>query len=182
MNKLFRLLRVLLSARWGAALAPTDVSRVRFRVLPNDLDLQKHMNNGVYLSIMDLGRVDLMARSGVWRALRARGYYPVIVSSTITYRRSLDPWQSYTLESRVIAIDEIAGYVEQRFVRDGEVCARGIIKARFLKRSGGLVPVPELLELFRLDPAEHPLPPWLAEWSAAVALPSRRDPAPSVWE
>jgi len=91
MNKLLRLLWLMWRARRAPRLAPTDVSRVPFRVLPNDLDLQKHMNNGVYLSIMDLGRMDLMVRSGVWRELSARGYYPVVVSSTITYRRSLGP-------------------------------------------------------------------------------------------
>lgn len=182
MNKLFRLLWLMWRARRGPRLAPTDVSRVPFRVLPNDLDLQNHMNNGVYLSIMDLGRMDLMVRSGVWRELSARGYYPVVVSSTITYRRSLDPWQSYTLETRIVGLDEIAGYVEQRFVRGGEICARAVIKARFLKKSGGIVPIPELAELFGLDPAHHPLPDWLAEWSTAAALPSRREPAPSVWE
>lgn len=182
MNKFFRLLWLMWRARRGPRLAPTDVSRVSFRVLPNDLDLQNHMNNGVYLSIMDLGRMDLMVRSGVWRELSARGYYPVIVSSTITYRRSLDPWQSYVLESRIIGIDDVAGYMEQRFVRDGEICARGVIKARFLKKGGGLAPVPELVELFGLDPADHPLPEWIERWGSDVALPARREPAPSVWE
>ncbi len=148
MNKLLRLWWVLWRARRGAALDPTDVSTVRFRVLPNDLDLQGHMNNGVYLSMMDLGRMDLMVRSGVWRELSARGYYPVVASSTITYRRSLDPWESYDLESRIV----------------------------------GIVPVPELVELFGLDPDHHPLPQWLAEWSSNAALPSRRDSAPSVWQ
>lgn len=182
MNKLFRLLWLMWRAGRGERLAPTAVSRVRFRVLPNDLDLQRHMNNGVYLSIMDLGRMDLMVRSGVWPELRRRGYYPVVASSTITYRRSLDPWQAYTLETRLVGIDDVAAYVEQRFVRDGEIYARGVIKARFLKVSGGLVPIPELADLFGLDPDHHPLPEWLAEWSGNAALPSRREPAPSIWE
>lgn len=181
MNKLFRFWWVLWRARRASRLAPTDVGSVRFRVLPNDLDLLGHMNNGVYLSLMDLGRMDLMVRAGVWRELSARGYYPVIVSSTITYRRSLDPWQKYELESRIVGIDDIAAYVEQRFVREGEICARAVIKARFLKKSGGIVPIPELAELFGMDPENHPLPDWLADWSGNAALPSRRDPAPSDW-
>jgi acyl-CoA thioesterase FadM len=181
-NKLLRFLWVLWRARRATPLAPTDVGSVRFRVLPNDLDLQRHMNNGVYLSLMDLGRIDLMVRSGVWGELTARGYYPVIVSSTITYRRSLELWQTYELESRIVGIDDIAAYVEQRFVRDGEIVARAVIKARFLKKSGGIVPIPELAELFGMDPQNHPLPAWLAEWSGNAALPSRREPAPSVWE
>ena len=86
------------------------------------------------------------------------------------------------IESRIVGIDDIAGYVEQRFVRDGEICARGVIKARFLKKSGGIVPIPELAELFGLDPDNHPLPDWLAEWSSSVTLPPRREATPSVWE
>jgi acyl-CoA thioesterase FadM len=182
MNRLLRLWWVMLRARRAALLAPTEVGRVPFRVLPNDLDVQRHMNNGVYLSLMDLGRVDLMVRSGVWRELTARGYYPVIVSSTITYRRSLELWERYELESRMVGIDDIAGYVEQRFVRDGEICARAVIKARFLKKTGGVVPIPELAEIFGLDPVNHPLPAWLADWSRQASLPTRREPAPSVWE
>ena len=63
----------------------------------------------------------------------------------------------------------------------GEICARAVIKARFLKKTGGVVPIPELAELFSLDPDSHPLPAWLAEWSGQAALPPRREPAPSVW-
>ena len=178
----FRLVWLSIRARFGERIQPTDVARTTFRVWPTDLDVLKHMNNGVYLSIMDLGRIDLMARSGAWPRLQKRGYYPVVVSSTITYRRSLEPWQRFTLESRIVGLDDVAGYVEQRFVRDGEVCARGVIKARFLKKSGGIVPIPELAELFGLDPEHHPLPSWLADWSAAASLPPRREPTPSVWD
>ena len=181
MNKILRLLRVMLAARRRPPLAPTDVGTVRFRVLPSDLDVQGHMNNGVYLSLMDLGRMDLMVRSGVWRELSTRGYYPVVVSSTITYRRSLDPWQRYEIESRIVGIDDIAGYVEQRFVRDGEICARGVIKARFLKKSGGIVPIPELAELFGLDPDNHRATktPNCAFWGVG-ALPAQCAPLHSL--
>jgi len=61
-----------------------------------------------------------------------------------------------------VGIDDIAGYVEQTYFWDGEICARGVIKARFLEKSGGIVPIPELVELFGLGPVDHPLPQWLA--------------------
>jgi acyl-CoA thioesterase FadM len=38
-------------------------SVVRFRVWPGDLDFNLHMNNGRYLTLMGLGRLDLMARA-----------------------------------------------------------------------------------------------------------------------
>ena len=180
-NMILRLLLLSIRSRFGPRVKPTDVARTRFRVLPTDLDILRHMNNGVYLSIMDLGRIDLIARSGVWPALRSRGYFPVVVSSTITYRHSLEPWQRFEVESRIVGLDDVAGYVEQRFVRDGEICARAIVKARFLKKSGGSVPIPELAELFGLDPDDHLVPDWLARWSADTSLPPRREPTPSVW-
>lgn len=50
-----------------------EESRVAFCVWPNDCDLNLHMNNGRYLSLMDLGRVYLTAQSGLLReALRRR--------------------------------------------------------------------------------------------------------------
>lgn len=178
----FRLVWLSIRARFGERIQPTDVARTTFRVWPTDLDVLMHMNNGVYLSIMDLGRIDLMARSGAWPRLQKLGYYPVVVSSTITYRRSLEPWQKFIVESAIIGLDDKAGYVEQRFVRDGEIHARAIVKARFLRKSGGTVPMHELAELFGLDPANHPLPEWVREWSTRAALPTRHEPAPSTWE
>lgn len=178
----FRLLWLTIRTRFGQQIAPTDVARTAFRVWPTDLDVLMHMNNGVYLSIMDLARIDLMARSGAWSRLRKLGYYPVVVSSTITYRKSLEPWTRFEVETAIIGLDDKAGYVEQRFVRGGEIHARAIVKARFLKKSGGTVPMDELAELFGLDPANHPLPEWVREWSTRAALPTRREPAPSTWE
>jgi len=59
--------------RNGPRLDPHEVGRLTFRVLPTDLDVLGHMNNGVYLSIMDLGRMDLLQRSGVWSRLLGAG-------------------------------------------------------------------------------------------------------------
>jgi hypothetical protein len=41
-----------------------DESRVTFRVLPTDCDVNFHLNNGRYLAFMDLGRLHLTAQIG----------------------------------------------------------------------------------------------------------------------
>ena len=55
---------VMLSARKRLRrrghLPPTGVSRIRLTTLPTDIDLLRHMNNGRYLSLFDLGRWDLL--------------------------------------------------------------------------------------------------------------------------
>jgi acyl-CoA thioesterase FadM len=151
------------------------------RVLPTDLDILGHMNNGVYLSIMDLGRMDLMIREGFWAKLRAQKMYPVMVSETITFRRSLHPWQRFILETRVIGVDDKAVFVEQRFVVDGEIAARAMTRARFLQTGGPTVSIERLSELAGVDLTTFELPVWATAWAEATALPQRRDPAPSIW-
>ena len=168
--------------RWrGPRLGIHDVARATFRVLPTDLDVFRHMNNGVYLSIMDLGRLDLLQRSGLWARFDRLGFYPVVGSETITFRRSLQPWQRYTLETKIIGYDAKAVYVEQRFVVGGEIYATGFVRGRFLRRSGGTVSMSELADATGIDVTGQDVPQWLHRWAADVALPPSRAVATSDW-
>lgn len=170
-----------MSAR-RAKVGPFDVVRTPFRVLPTDLDIYRHMNNGRYLSIADIARFDLLKRNGLYEQLSRRGWYPVVASSTISYRKSLMPWQRFVVESRFLGYDERAVYLEQRFVVKGEVYARLFIRGRFLKRGGGHVSMDDLIATVGVAPHEVEVPEWLLEWGTDVALPSTRTPAPSRWE
>lgn len=114
------MLHALLS-KFGVRLDPYDVAYTRFRVLPTDLDIFKHMNNGVYLSIFDIGRFDMFARNGVWKIFTERAWYPVVGSETITFRKSLRLGTRFIVESRILGFDNKAVYVEQRAVVGGEV-------------------------------------------------------------
>jgi acyl-CoA thioesterase FadM len=178
---LLRTLLMMISSRRKPRTHFTEVGRVVMRVMPNDLDLLGHVNNGIYLSLMDLGRMDLMIRSGNWQQLRKLGWYPVAASVTATYRRSLRLWQRYTLETKVIGFDERAMYVEQRFVRDNELYVAAIMRARFLKKSGGTVSVAEMGEFAGVDPSTMPIPEWIAAWARDAALPPAKASFASDW-
>jgi len=167
--------------RNGPRLDPHDVARMAFRVLPTDLDVLGHMNNGVYLSIMDLGRMDLLQRSGVWSRLFRAGFFPVMADETISFRRSLMPWQRFTLETRIVGYDAKAVYVEQRAVVEGQIYARATSRGRFVKKTGGTVTMAEVAEVTGIDITGHPLPEWTARWATDVALPAARAAAPSEW-
>ena len=179
------LLRTILHAwisRFGKRIGHYDVAYTRFRVLPTDLDILRHMNNGVYLSIFDVGRFDMLRRNGIWQVFAERGWYPVVASETITFRKSLQLWQQFVVESRIIGFDEKAVYVQQRAVVGGEIYAEAFIKARFLKRTGGTVSIDELLDAVGPIPPQIHLPEWLGRWGDDVKLPATRAEAPSVWE
>jgi len=185
-NVLWRTLLVILRARLAKRthpLAPTAISRIRLTTLPTDIDVLRHMNNGRYLSLFDLGRWDLLVRSGLADATRAQGWYPVVASETITFRKSLELWQRFVVESRFLGHDDRGGlYLEHRAVVDGEIYARAIIRARMLRRSGGTVDHDELFAAVGRPEGLPDVEPWVHEWATASTLPSTRRPAPSDWE
>lgn len=177
-----RLIYQLLSWRSRSKITISDVARRRFRVWPSDLDIYNHMNNGVFLTILDLGRYDHGKRTGIWDVWRKIGWYPVVVAENITFRKSLELWQEFDLESKVIGWTDEAFYFEQRFVRGEEIYARAIVRIRFLKRTRGIVTPQEILEVTPWHGPEPVLPQWVKDWSKASALPKGREPAPSDWD
>jgi acyl-CoA thioesterase FadM len=184
-NVIWRTLLVILRARLRLRreprLAVADIGRIRLTTLPTDLDILRHMNNGRYLSLFDLGRWDLLIRTGMFDAMNSRGWYAVVSSETITFRKSLQLWQRFDVESRFIGHDDRALFVEHRAVVDGEVYARVVVRARMLRRSGGTVPHDELFAALGTPEGVPDIEEWIHDWAAACALPSTRQPAPSVW-
>lgn len=165
MNMYLRMLLFFLRVRGKSPLGIWDTSHASFRVNLADLDVQRHMNNGRYLSIMDLGRMDLMLRSGFWKRIADQGWYPVVAGQTITYRRSLGLWQRFELSTRVLGYDERWIYMEQVFRVGETVHADAVVRARFLRRGGSSVDVDEVLRLAGPVPEDLVLPEWVADWN-----------------
>lgn len=168
MNLFFRLVWVRLAALWRGRVGLWDRVRTPFRVVPTDLDVLFHMNNGKYLSLLDLGRMDLMLRSGFWKQASRRGWYPVVAGQTITYRRSLKLGQRFDLHTQILGMDERWIFLEQHFVVDGQVHAQAVIRARFLKKSGGSVMPDEVAEIAGQMPAGLTVPQWVLDWADAT--------------
>ncbi len=153
-----------------------------FRIWPTDLDIFKHMNNGVYLTLMDLGRFDVLKRTGAWKACKKAHIYPIVVAETITFRKSLTLGQKFTIESGVIGWDDVAFFVQQRFVVNGEIYAEAIVRLRFLKSPKGTPTPAEVIEIIGGWQAPQPqLAQWVLDWDKSITLPKGREPAPSEW-
>lgn len=186
MNVIWRTLLTIWHAkvmlRRRGPVEPATVGRVTLHTLPTDLDLLGHMNNGRYASLFDLGRFDLLIRTGIWDMLNEQRWYAVVASETVTFRKSLELWQRFTVESRLLSHDDKSVYMMHRAVVKGEVYTEMIVRARFLKRSGGIVPHDELFAALGKPDRLPPLKPWVEDWAAASALPSTKAPAPSTWE
>lgn len=150
-----------------------DVASVDFMVLPNDLDTNIHMNNGRYLTIMDLGRFDLVLRSGILRDMVRRKAMPVLSAAQVRWRLPLNPFQKYTLQTQVVCWDEKWVFMEQRFIirggsKEGAVAAIGIVKGSFYDTIQKVtVPTSQLLRALNLDKDSPPMPDHIREWQIA---------------
>jgi acyl-CoA thioesterase FadM len=165
MNLFFRLLWLNIRAQFRPKLRLLDTSVTSFRVWPTDLDPLMHMNNGKYLSLMDLGRLDLMLRSGTWKRLKQAGWYPVVAGQTIAYYKSLNPGKRFEIHSKILGLDDRWGFLQQEFIVDGAVHARAFVRTRFLKRSGGSVHHDEFESVFGAIPGDENVPDWVLEWA-----------------
>ncbi len=167
MNLILRLLYVLARALLRPRLGPLDESVVPLRVLPTDLDTNLHLNNGRYLTLMDLGRVDLLVRLGVVREMRRRGWGGVVASATVRFRRPLNLLQRFDLHTRLLCWDDRWFYMEHRFVRGGETAAVAVIKARFMAEDGRRLPPAEVVAATDHAMDSPPMPPGVREWVEA---------------
>jgi acyl-CoA thioesterase FadM len=121
MNLWLRVLHLIVTSIFRARLDPVrDVSRLTFRVWPHDLDTSLHMNNGRYWTLMDLGRTDMMIRSGLWQPVLRHGWVPVVSAGQIRFRRELRPFRSFTLETRILTWSDSHVVMEHRLVSKAE--------------------------------------------------------------
>ena len=136
MNLYLRLLFVLWKIWRLPRKAVFEESRVAFRVLPTDCDINFHMNNGRYLSFMDLGRLHLVAQIGLLPIIVRKRWGAALAAAEINFIRQLAPFQKFDLVTRVVTWDDKYAYMEQRFESGGVLCAHAFAKGLFLGRAG----------------------------------------------
>jgi len=176
MTQWLRFLWLLLTAPFRRRIPVMATAVLAGRVLPNDCDINLHLNNARYLSIMDLGRLDFMVRTGLLPIIVRNRLRPVIGSATMRWRRSLAPFEKYYLETRVLFWDDRRFWLEQRFRRaDGKTAAIGIVKALFLEKDGTRLPPEQLLATLTDTPPPRPITP---SWADAMSdVEAELDPA-----
>uniref|UniRef100_A0A0K2T8A9 Protein THEM6 n=2 Tax=Lepeophtheirus salmonis TaxID=72036 RepID=A0A0K2T8A9_LEPSM len=87
----------------------------------HDLDFMGHMNNVRYLRELDFARFDFFLRSGLGPYILTNqsnkpNMYCVIRSASIRYRRSINLFDFFSVQSRLVWWDEKSIYFEHRFI------------------------------------------------------------------
>jgi acyl-CoA thioesterase FadM len=167
MNLYLRLLWALLRSRRLARIQPGDTIERSLRVWPGDLDINGHMNNGRYLTIIDLMLVEYFVRSGFARVMVQAGWRPMSGGAVITYRKGLKPWQRYRLSFTLAGADEAWNYMRFEFRReDGALAAAGYMKGAAVGKAG-LVPNAQSYGRMGHPFAPQALPEAVQHWMAA---------------
>lgn len=136
MIKLFgRMLPMLARARQGVLVPATEAVSSRFRILPHDIDINLHLNNGRYLQLIDLNRAEWLIRTGIWDVIRRNRWRPILGSTAVQYRRELRLWDVAHIETRLLGWDQRWTYLEHRITCDhGRPVALAVAKAGFRSR------------------------------------------------
>jgi len=162
-NLLFRLVILAAAALFHGRHSVLCASRLCLRVMPNDLDLNLHMNNARYLSVFDLGKIDVMIRSGVAGVAYRRRWHPLIGGNIVRYRFGLGPFRRFRLTTRVLCWDDKWFYFQHEVETKQGIAALGLSKA-LLREVGRSVPPVEVMAAVAPGLSSPSMPRIIAEW------------------
>ena len=136
----------------------------RFRVLPHDIDINLHLNNGRYLQIIDVNRMEFLLRTGVVKIILDLQWKPILGSTSIQFRRELRLWEQAIASTRLVGWDSRWVYLEHRIeTLDGRPVAIAMAKAGF-RSKGAWMPIEALRAALPFPLPEMVLPAHVNAW------------------
>jgi acyl-CoA thioesterase FadM len=169
MNHFFRLLWMLLRL-WFVPQSTgglTDHFQRPFRVLPTDCDVNFHLTNGRYFSLLDVARIEHLARKKLLVPLLRRRWMPVLNATEITFIRPIPPLRKFDIVTRIVTWDDKYLYLEQRFESLGTLHAVSLARAAFVCRRE-LVPPAMVVALAGYTGEAPPRSDIVAGWHALL--------------
>jgi len=142
MNLILRMIALLVASFFKPKL-PIEKPKnsLTLRVLPNDIDINLHMNNGRYLTICDLTRVDMFIRTGLSRTMVNEKWMPVISEHTMKYKKALKLFQKYEVKMEVTGWDDRSFQMLHTFLVESRVVAEGISLGVIVSKAGVVPPI-----------------------------------------
>lgn len=170
MSLFLRLFLVLFFQSRGKTAGLLDSTVVHSRVMPNDLDLNRHVNNGRVFTFADLGRMDWFTRTGCLKAALKNGWMPIIGDATGRFIKQLTLFERFSVESRMLGWGEKWAFMEHRILNArGELAGVVVIRGMFWSRKQGAVAPQRLLaatgQAVQPSPA---LPLWVQTWAESL--------------
>ena len=112
----WRLLILYISSFFRKKIRLTDISDLSFRVWPQEAD-RKYMNNASYWTITEMGQMDFLFRTDLFKICRQHHWFPLVGSQKIVYRRPLKRFDRFQLRSQLYYCDDKWLYLKQTFIK-----------------------------------------------------------------
>lgn len=164
MNLWLRLIWMLLTAWRRRPVSILEASTLRMAVMPNDLDFNGHVNNGRFLTLADVGRMDFVLRSGAAKVAFRMRALPIVGDSLAKFRRDLKLFERFDIQTRLIGWDDKWTFMEHRFLRHDRVLGVVVIRGLFKGPQGPISPG-RFLEAMGLQVTPPALPDWVQDWN-----------------
>ncbi|WP_434927564.1 thioesterase family protein [Shewanella sp. HL-SH8] len=175
MNLYFRLVWLFMwRIRHCPGIGFLGTSKISYRALPFDCDVNLHLTNSRYPAFMDLARTYMIADMGLMKKFLKMKWMPIVNASEFTYIRDIKPFEKFEVETKVVGWDEKYFYIEQRFVT-----ARGLhcivhVRGVFICK-GKQVPIDTLVLEAGYEGATPELPPEVVKWKQFLQLKKERN-------
>ncbi|HYJ38780.1 MAG TPA: acyl-CoA thioesterase [Chitinophagaceae bacterium] len=143
-----RLLSAFTRAGFRTRLRINDQSIVRFHVWITDIDVSI-MNHAAIMTVMEMGRVDFIVRSGFLKLARKKKWYFPSASISAQFLRPLKVFQKASVLTRIFHVDDRWIYLEQKVERAGKVMAICIVKST-VKKGRDHVSTKEIIKELRI--------------------------------
>jgi acyl-CoA thioesterase FadM len=171
MTPIIRFVLSVLNAIFASRIDVDAISKVRMRVLPNDLDINLHMNNARYLALCDVAGIEFVIRVGLGRYIVTRAWRLLIGGRIIRFRFGLRPFEPFTVLTQILCWDDKWFYFEQRMETKRGVAA--IILSKGLVRNTSLgitIPPNEIIQSIGSSRRTSGITPEVAQWLATEEL------------
>ena len=164
MYPLLRLIRVVVKSQFQEKLSfdNDDTDKINLIVLPQDIDPFMELNNGRYVTLLDLGRYSLGARVNMGSFLKRNKWSLTIVGTYNEYRHRLRLFQRFILQTKILGYDEKWFYFFQKVERNGKTHMASVVKFAYTSKKGLVLPK-EVVSAMGINYEPNSLPSWINE-------------------
>ena len=164
MYPILRLIKVVTVSQFQKKLSFDNeyIDRINLMVLPQDIDPFMELNNGRYVTLLDLGRFSLGARVNIASFLKRNNWSLTIVGTYNEYRYRLRLFQRFILQTKIIGYDDKWFYFFQKAERNGKTHMASVVKFAYTSKEGLVMPK-VVISAMGIKYEPNKLPTWINE-------------------
>lgn len=162
----FKFARGLFRAKRQPKISPTQKIILPMKVSIFDMDMFGELNNGRFLTLLDLARTDFIIRTNLLKPIRQQGWSVMVGAAYVRYRRRLKVFSKYELHTELLGFDDRWYYFHQETIKNGVVHFSALMRVAVFSKQG-LVPTHTVNETLNITEWPKTLPQWVIDWIEA---------------